>query len=773
MANVPPWRGAMALAARRGGGAAGAVSAITSLTILSSVPLLDQTGDYGDATVRIGVDGNSWVAKATMPFLVGQTFDPTKITFSLSDPGFDGVGSTTVARTVTGRLILRRQWTPVTNPNPIVNFQQSNDGVTLTVYFSLSDDVYQGTTVTAAAAAAGFYGPSASGAINGTVNLSTLAYEKPLFAWVNTQQERSAAGSFNVEAVAFHRRPQQGRQVGRIEFICADSSAHTAPVQTANATSLSALQTKGQIAEVYKAVISQAALTQGDLCFVNARVYPWLGDASAVLDLLVDGLAPAGLISTVCPQTPLRVLNDKTGGYGGANAAVKIGAAGGTVQATYALAITTPFPTHVAAIAACAAYNNVNKGHNDHSGSTIWLMETTPGAGAVHTLTDFSATPSGNCLTDMRVDPAATGAVSCLLNVIATGNSSMTRWFTDFNQVTNGIFDGGNVTVGNTVLIFENCTLTNPTGFPINYRNGYSSFRNVTLAGAGEQPFEGISTTRTQCAAAIGCVMNNPTSGATVLARVTIGNNFAQANLAENTTNPNLDTYDGSVHYNDLFFAIQTSNDIGEPAYVRGLVLVQCVYERAVNASFNGLGVGGDSFVSPVGNVVMQYLTLPGIDSTARLNHMYSEDSGDQGIGKRCNRRFLLLYQFNTKSDTEIGFSTVTGRVGNWHPRYTVGDVGNVVLTGSASGAAPDPQGSSWLGEVWPANTYNVGAGNVTWVNNQSGIGNPGNGNYQLTGITNAAYGQVPAGLAGLTKDIAGNPRLNNGLGAAGAYERP
>src|SRR5207302_14013 len=147
---------------------------------------------------------------------------------------------------------------------------------------------------------------------------------------------------------------------------------------------------------------------------------------------------------------------------------------------------------------------------------------------------------------------------------------------------------------------------------------------------------------------------------------------------------------------------------------------------RAVTAARPALQIAADGQVTPANNINVQYMTIPGTDSTGRLNNIYTEVDGEQGVLKTSNRRFNLVYQFNCKSDTETAFSTQTGRVGNWRARYTVGDEGNVVLVGSANGAAPDPAGQSWLGEYWPAATYNVGFGNVTWTNNQSGVGNPG-----------------------------------------------
>lgn len=742
---------------------------------ISSLEIMDGTAldpsAVADAGNGIGVDGNGWVAVAVMPYLAATTFDPTKISLEVSDPGYDASGTTTVTRTITGRAILRRQY-----PNN-ASLLHSNDGTDYTVYFSLSDDIYAGSTIISATAASGFYGAAADGAVGSVQNNATLAYPKPLFAWLNLQHERAGAGGLAVEAVAAHQHARNGRQVARIDLIAKDAQVvpNVAATQVAAAPSLSAFQTQGQIVEAYKATIPVTALTQGDICQVNAKVYPWIGDASAVLDLEVDGLA----WPTANPQTPLRFLNDKTGGYGGAHVAVKAGAVGGTVQSSYASAITTPFPTVNAALAALPAWNNTNKGHSDHSGAIVWFMDDGAGGAVAHAPTaNMGSIAVGKCWTEMRVDPAATGAVSLLMSATRTV-PSLLRWMLPITHTAGNGLDGGASTPNNVMVAHDGNTITYAgSGVMISYRCGLIYQRNVTISGmtgASQHMMSGQSTNRIQTALALGVLAEDSTVDSSVQPFALIGCRFKRMHLIENNyaSVPAWDSQDGMFVQNTLFRDVRAASVLGNRfAYVRGLALLQNVFERANVGSSPALQLGADSTVQPMANVVMAYNTIPGETSECRFNVAYTDVAGSVGVKKTVTLRFNLVAEYNTKRDPFATVTTVSGRVGTWRNGYTVSHLGNVSVLGSAGGSAPNADGSTWLGEAWPAATYNVGAGSVTYTNDQTGASNPGGGTYTLTGGSNAAYDAVPAGMAGLGKDLAGITRMNDGNGAAGAYER-
>ena len=762
------------------GGSSVITSDITSMEIMGATPLLDATNDYGDATARTGINGDGWIAKATMPYLVGQTFDPTKITFTVQDAGYDATTSTTVTRTITGTKILRRQYSAQASN------QIANDGITFTVYFAIDDDIYDRALSVTATAASGFYGGSVAGAVASVTNSSTAAYEKPLFGWFNIQHERADSSTFNVEAVAFHRRAQSGRQVARIEFIAKDAQGtpNVAATQTASSTSLSSFQTAGNICEVYKAAIPMTNLTQADVCQVNVKVYPWLGDSTAVLDLDTDGIA----WPTARPITKLRFLNDKNGTYGGAHAMVQIGgtATGTTgVGATYAaaLALAAPYGTLDAALAAVQSYNSTNKSHNDHSGSEIWMMETTPGAGADHAWQATSTRTAGNCMTNVRTDPAASGTVRIVVG--ATGvTTSMLRFFCQVRQ--NGAFsiDGGSAGAGDNKLIaFENTTLSHASSAaaPLIRRVGLGYYRNVTVTGATateQAPWGTFSSDIKQSCLVLGCnFVPNSTSVQFKTHPYVYCGNYSEGAIFDEFTS-GAATQDGLIVYNNKLMKQGTNGATTSKfghirAFSLGLAMVQNVGEN-IAVNFNLMQISGDSTTFAMDNVISMYNTLMG-----RNNHMYSDVAGSAGVIKRMITRFDLFDSFALKTDTFTTITSVTGRHGNHRMRYFVGCSGLVTFYSSVVTNANALGANDWLGEVAPSNSVLASNGGVTFTDDQhnAGLGGgvlmPGGGTYSLTGASNDAYDRVGSGLAGLTKDISGAARLNDGTGAAGAYERP
>lgn len=749
---------------------AAATAAITSLEIVNAA-LLDATGDYGDATARTGVNGNGWVAKAVLPWSVGQTFDPTKISLTISDPGYDATGTTTQTRTIYGGDILRRQYSAQASK------QQANDGVTLTVYFSLSDWVYAGSTVTGAEAASGFYGAAASGAISAPTNNSTLPYTKALFEWANDQHDVAPGSStFPWEAVAYHRHMRNGRQVARIEVTATDASGHTSAASVSSSVALSAFQTQGNDVEVFSGAIALSALNQGELCIANAKVYPWIGDSSAVLDLLVDGISTTGAVQTANPQTPLRFVCDKTGGYTGAVAYVKAGVTGGAVGDRG-----TPFPTINAALAAFPAWNNANKGHNDHSGSKIRLMDDGVGGAVAHIPgAGMDAVAVGHCWTDIEADPLNTAEVSVLVNA-SRRTADLLRWKVKVTQgAAANYLNSANANGYIRQAAEAPLDVTLGTSSPLFLNVGLLYLRNVTIIGAsasGATCMAGSGTSRTQCALALGVVMD-PTANVSIKPFAAIGCKFTRTVLVEHTyaTIPNWDPMDGMVVTNNHFLNTQVALAIfGNSALVRGLAFVQNVLERAVTGtSAPALQIGGDGSTAAMDNVVFAYNTIPGKDGSARANVCYTDALGSVGVAKTgFVNRFNLLAELNTKTDTFTTLTTATGRVGNWANRYTVGHLGWVGLMGDANGNGAAGSGGYLADYLQPSIAPKVGTGAVTFTNDKSGAAGAGGGDYHLTGGSNAAYGRVPTGLAGLSFDIAGAARLNNSNGAAGAYERP
>jgi hypothetical protein len=212
------------------------LAAISSLEVLGPAPL----PDGADAAVP-----NGWVAKAVLPDDGVSGFDSRKITLTVTDPGTDTSGNpTTVTRTITGTAVVRRQYA-----NNTQRLNSATSG-TRTVYFALSDVIYAGSTVTAANAAAGYYGAAAAGSIAGISNGSTLAYELPRVGWANVQHERVNAGTLAVELFAYHRHAMNGQQVACVKLRARDAAGTgLSPEVIVSAPALSSIQTGGNIAE--------------------------------------------------------------------------------------------------------------------------------------------------------------------------------------------------------------------------------------------------------------------------------------------------------------------------------------------------------------------------------------------------------------------------------------------------------------------------------------------------------------------------------------------
>jgi hypothetical protein len=767
-------------------------STITSLTVLPANGIQADGVDGTDAA-----DANGWVAKIVLPDDGVSTFDPTKVVLTVKDYGYDASGnllspgSGGPVRTITGRAIIRKQWS---NQTQRLN---SASGGTRTIYVSLSDTIYA-SSVVSASASAGYYGSAQAGSIASVTNSSTRTYPKPTFAWLNAQHDRATGANLYVEAVAFHRWAMNGRQVACIKYRATDAQAvpNSSAEVTVSAPTLATLCTQGQPPECYAANISLANLTQADLCLVNAKVYPFLGDATAVLDLSVDGTAPTGNWSDPAPQTTLRFVCDKTGGYGGALGYVR---PTGTLLGTdtsgvftalqpYGLTNAQCYASVSAAGQALAAWNNANKGHNDVGGAAALLTDDGVGGAVAHTAVGHSRTP-GKCTFDVRKDPNAVGAVSISL-AATTSVTSLTR-FVGVNiahSAGNG-FDGANA--AGRIIGFENLTIDCAgAATPTPYRNPLVSMRNVTVTNPRSDFFAGFNGTDQLAYGLLLGVVMEPATGAPIVgrARAVIGGRFKLTGLELRA--------DNCVVTNNKFMAIADANlrEIGRTQSA----VVQNIWESARPVNGGALvALAGDGTTVAIENFLFMHNSLPATDRTGRFNAGYTDvqDTGTGGLAagvvKRIHFRANIFGQYDTKSDTfasgsQGGSATNTGRTGNWSIRYHCGDEGNVAYSSNQTGDnAPNLSGSSWLGEQWNASNA-IGPVAVTYTSNLSGEGAAGGGTYTLSGASNPAYDRVAgpstSGIthngvavsrAALAFDIAGALRKQDGTGAAGAYERP
>lgn len=784
-----------------GGGGAPAVGDAIAFAVRNSTAI--DPSVTADAGLGIGADGNGWTVDLTFKGISANgnvnIFDGQKVTISVSDPGFDTSGNaTTVTRTIKGSIAIRRQY-----PN---NTQRmiTAVGSDLKVTFGLDQPIYQATTINSVTIAAGVYPGANAITVPGAaiVNNSTRQYSKPLFGWLNRQRERATGSSFNVEGVAYHRHGRNGQMVACVQYIGKDNAGHTTAVQTVGAPALSSIQTQGNIVEAYKASIPLTALDQTPgsattttMPTVDAIVYPWIGDSSAVLTLSVDGYTNPD----PRPGTVLKFLNDKTGAYGGAFAYVFVGAPGGTVSTTAATARAAPYPTVAAALAALKVFNNASKGHNDHSGSKIRLMDDGVGGAVIHEISGNAAVTAGLTFTDLEPDPLNTAAVSFRANSASNVFFPTMIAFGAITILQNA--NGGSAqnfiiaANGNDLLSLEGTTI-NLTGTTTMFFNTstsrifFTQRNTTTVARGGGIPggTGGYSFTSLELG-----TIDTVTTAANTVPYCCVGNRFTNKGVNEGSasvggiTQPGID---GGIAVNNTFAKMvgAANSFIGYAFnFTKGFAFVQNVFEVPVGTGGALINIAADGSTASVQNMLDIHNTVVG----DRGNRMYTDDVGSIGKKKDGVKMYCLDYSWPIKSDPYTVTSSVTGRVGNWEYAYDVGNFGNVCLAGAANASGTvnglaDPDGVLWQG-MWTnptsdkrlvvqgaaPGTYNT---KVTFTNDASYFGTQaGGGDYHLTGVgdaANAAYNRVPVGFATLAYDISGVARKNDGKGAAGAYER-
>ncbi len=768
-------------------------STITSLQILAAAGL---TGvDGADAA-----DVNGWVARITLADddgtgALNQAFDPSKIVLTVSDPGFSSPAAApnaTIIRTIRGGAVLRTQTPNGTASN--VAFAgnillNSASGGVRTIYLSLTDFVFGGTTIVAAEAEAGYYGAASAGSIAGISSSSTKAYYRPLASWASLQHERRT-GAFQPELVVTHLYGLNGRMGAGVRFRATDEGSGDTGDIDVTATVLSAEQTQGPVFEVFRPTVQLTNLTQGHRCILNAKVYPWLGDATAVLDLAAHGVATTGDWANANPRTPLRFFCDKTGGYGGAVAVVESGAIGGAIKATIEDARTSPFPTPEAAHAALSAWNNTFKAHNDVGGADIFMRNVSGSAVTIALGASLTAT-AGKTWCNFRPDPQNTAAISIGL-AAARNVPAFTRFMVPVVQSGTGSFDNTSSFLWRPVCL-EATTLICGGTSPIHFRNPSMLYRNLTISGLASgmsSPMAAAGAGRgQQVAQAMGVICEDATTDFTVDGMFSLlGCRFKRFRFA-NSANASLDSFDGSQFVSTWFRDIRSASvsSIGSISLTVGFHAVNLLVEGTMTSGGGVWKMGGDGDVGALDNVMVAYSTIPGTDtataSVQRFNHGYTDVAGAVGIVKNIFKRFSIFHQANIKTDTFTQNTGASGRTKNWPTRYGVGSRGNVMVRPDANGTGVSVNGANWSGEVLPPGSV-INAGAVNFTDNKAGNGAAGSGTYSLTGSSNLAYDRVPgpatsgvqvngvpASLAMSSYDVAGVARRLDGSGAAGLYE--
>jgi hypothetical protein len=741
---------------------------------------------FDPAISGVSPNYSGWVAIVYLRNIssLGGTCVPSQFTMTVTDPGFDTSGNpTTVNRTITGVAQLRRQY-PNGNSKVIGPVFGG-----IAVYITLDDWIYTGTTINSYTIGATFYSGYAGSTGGSIVNSSTTSYTKPVFAWLNDQQDYFVGNSYATEAVAFHRHARSGQQVACMKFTMNDGTTTTPEVVT-SAPTTSALITIGNIPEVWKATLNTTTMAVRTMCTVNAKVYPWIGDQ--ILDLSVDGYAwPTSL-----PITKLRVFSDRDNTYTGGFAYVDGTGAAPAVSGVAATARLTPYATIAAAATAGIAWMNANKtGHTpttgDLGGFTIRLMDDGAAGPKTHNLSGNVTNSPGLCWCEIERDPLSAGVVT-VTDTAQSSTPQLTRWGGKLGNTITLQAPAAAVSYcilgygeQNSLVSLRGVTCDNTNNKLMVAWHAYKYLNNITLTGTNGMSFQGlpVSSANVVCMNALVSAVNT----AFVLpsdsdAKVTIGcvMPLFGARLDPQATG---DGNHGTIFYNNRV-NLAVYQKTSTQTINNGFAVVQNLFESATTIPFR-LFADGD--LSACANVIEMHNTSVGERTNMLYNDTTSSKVPPNGIQKLSTCRYSIYGDRNWKGDT-FPDGVGDGSVGTWTCGYGVGQQGVVSLFGSVNEVATDaPHNDNlagpFMGMAWTASSeYNLFRTALGFTKPQimamftnftvapqavPALG----GDYTPVNTATQLKNRVPAGLSVLLKDIAGATRKTDGTGAAGAYE--
>lgn len=732
-----------------------------------------------DPQSGIGPSGSGWVAQCVLAGITNTagTLAASKLVIQVSDPGYTANGATTtVNRTVRGTTYLRRNY-PNGNDRMI-----TTDAVDLTLYVALDDVIYSGTTIVSAEIESGFYDGAVAGAAGSITNSSTETYKKPIGAWGNFNGgEYATTNSILVEFCAFSNVARNNQQVACVEFY-ADDGTTTGSSVFANSPTLSSLATQGNIHECFSANVDLTGQNQAALTKINAKLYPWIGDSSAIMDLDSDGYA----WPTALPLTPLRVFCDSSGSYGGAYAYVDgVGAGTPQVSADPATAKANPYSSLAAALAAVKVWNNANKGHDDFGGSVVRFINDTGGE-VTYDLADHTGNFAGAGRHIVELDPDAAGSVA-LLGVVQRQHADNCVWRNltirsvtgGTNYMVLGYSSGGTPA---TSVFFDGVTFDNPRNVAALAWYSFRHLRNVSFTG-GKSDLRSLGPTDSAVASMFGCSADSdattPTfSGGSLSPLVLVGSVFPYASVS-NTVSQFGDH--GRIIYNNRLAAMLFRNTSANTLDF-GVANVQNLVEYMPSASVICMNMFADSDLTQIDNYIDFHNTAVGERSSRMYNDVVATQIIPNGLIKKGISKFSLYDNYNIKDER---FGPGQGSVGNWRYSYSVGNVGNVAIFGNTRRLAIElPENDAtdqYLGSYWlDSSSPNLLAEGHTqtelmdmfenWTTTPRAVPAVG-GDYHLTAAATPMLNRVPPDMAVLAFDLDGEPRSNSGSGAAGAYE--
>lgn len=739
---------------------------------------------------------NGWTMDVTFKGngLGTNTPDPTKIVVNVVSPGYVAGALGTISRTITAARGLR-----LVLPNDALFLTSVATDTVVT--FALNGRIHPGDTITSVVVTGGAYGASNTKTLSGAqiTNSSTLAYEKAVGKFVSPQNLEAPSGSstFVAEFAGTHWAARNGQQFCCVDWIATDETGNTTTgtcSTPAISTTITNNNVRGVYSEVWPLPVALAGLNQGENVTVRAKVKPWVGDATAILDSdpTADGIAY--LSSGWSQLASLTFFNNKTGAYGQAFAYVDpvSGIALGTASTVALTARAVPFDTIQHAAAAIQTFNNVNFSRNNHGNGRIRLMDTGQHVSYGATMNGVVA---GKTWLTIEDDPMNAGQV-IFTSAIGSAATTSTKIACDLLRFSGRITmqppdtvagsqtmtysgtAGGN----NKRLLIDGINITgNAQNVPVIYGFQWKFARNMTITSLGGQflSFGGVNVENWVLLSGVYQVSGN--CGDTKLCN-TIGSVFNGARV-KTDVQASREPSDKFLIMSSIFFKCSLAVVIGDTVDITGCAIDTILIENISASGVPSFQFGADGTLFNIANSTISHSYFAG----ERCNRWYCEEDNSINALKTGVVAHNIIEQDNLKSDTYTNGTTATQatsfeRTGNWRIRHQV-DCGPMYYLG------PDFQTHSvapaiGIGDVVHprsvfAQTASSSEATISairtglFTNPKAGSSGAGGGDYTWKTGLSSTLRIVAAGEARNKFDIAGNARWNDGTGYAGPYERP
>ncbi len=598
--------------------------------------------------------------------------------------------------------------------------------------------------------------------IAGVVNNSAEASPRPVANWA--RPDRVVVGNSipagQLEIVAFHRNARAGEQVACVEWTISDGTGSVTVRASASVVSDYAGDRNAVIVYRPAADVDISGLADPATLTVNARVYPWVGDAASVLDSADGAVAREFSPRTFRRDTVLaaapRLAYVRTTGNDGT----------GAVSTDPAIAAAAPFATVLAAINAHHAAGGLDGAviHIGQDGGTPFVLgnpiATRTQSHAPLVITREPGVPRA----EARVSFGAAsfrprlGAGLLLLRdvgVVRTGTSS---------------FQGESG--AHLRVVFEDVALDNG-GFNSGWLNNcHDLLIGVDLSNMAAAPLNAagaVGVTEHRMVRGVSC----PAAAANVEGWLVLGCDLRGSSTL--TLQRGARSRSGSIVAFNRLQGPATSTRLWAPAQdedVVGAAFAQNVVEYLSATATTTLSVSADAAASNNAHVILHHNTIAGFNAAGRSNLFYDEGATAR-TSKLHSCRGNIHVQINTKGDVFRGANEAGGdassRTGNWSFLYGVGCRGEWSQFIDAAGGGP---GTSFA-QAWGGLDASLGTSaslrnDPLFVDYQasSPAAGAGGGDYRLQPGSPAR-----ARVASVLRwDLAGTPR-SAVLASAGAYE--